>query len=275
MKFNSFELKNSANEKLGISCKNTRKNNKIVRKTHNNKNNRVTVYRFFSSKKAIIASAMSVIAVALFAVSAAYASGSFDTSTNIFAVDHELSVSENTNQSLTIDDSYENIKNPVTILSGGSNAVATDDLVCDYDFVMQNEGSTEIPDASGHTYAGELKGLNSEQVHKITNPSIFGKTKKACKVYGGVNGTYLEIPKAAFSSMVTTNQMTVSAWVNLDENLDYARIFDFGTGTDNYFYVLDSGRNQGFEGLASAVKLSGIGSTEKGVGKGESLLTGA
>lgn len=45
----------------------------------------------------------------------------------------------------------------------------------------------------------------------------------------------------------------------------YQRIFDFGTGTNNYLYVLNCGNNPGFENYATAINLSTGSKTEEGV----------
>lgn len=50
----------------------------------------------------------------------------------------------------------------------------------------------------------------------------------------GTSNSYVEFPKGFMEGL---NDFTISTWVKLDENPTWARIFDFGSGTNNYMFL--------------------------------------
>jgi hypothetical protein len=54
---------------------------------------------------------------------------------------------------------------------------------------------------------------------------------------------YVALPTGTFSS---TDAITVAAWVNVDTAVNWARIFDFGTGTSKYMYLTPQNSYTGF-----------------------------
>lgn len=56
-------------------------------------------------------------------------------------------------------------------------------------------------------------------------------------------------------------------WVNLSTDTGYQRIWDIGTDTNKYMYLLSDGGNDGFKGYSAAITNSGW-QNEKGVSKG-------
>lgn len=145
-------------------------------------------------------------------------------------------------------------------------ADAEDGLILYYDFVLQNSFATEIPDASGNQNVGALKSNGSgnvEGTYSINPVNIYGKTVKALKLTGGESGPYLQLPNGI---LYGNDAVTISMWVNLSTDNGYQRIWDFGTGTDKYMYLLSDGYNDGFKGYVAAITTNSW-NNEKGVQK--------
>lgn len=141
-----------------------------------------------------------------------------------------------------------------------------DDLILYYDFVLQNSYATEIPDASNHQNVGKLERVEGavEGSYKISDVNLYGKTVKALELPGGDDGSYLRLPNNILKGK---EAVTISMWVNLSTNTLYQRIWDIGTGTTKYMYLLSDGNNTGFNGYSAAITNSGW-QNEKGVSKG-------
>ena len=141
-----------------------------------------------------------------------------------------------------------------------------DGLILYYDFDLQNSFATEINDVSGNLNSGHLKRVSGsvEGSYSIDNVNIYGKKVKALSLPGGADGSYLQLPKGILSDK---DAVTISMWVKLTTDTGYQRIWDFGTGTDKYMYLLSDGGNEGFEGYASAITVNGW-NNEKGISKG-------
>nr|WP_233566685.1 DUF5695 domain-containing protein [Cohnella endophytica] len=75
----------------------------------------------------------------------------------------------------------------------------------------------------------------------------------------GLNGTnaYASLPSGIVSNV---NDFTISTWVKLTALSDWARIFDFGTGTSNYMFLAP---RAGGSGLRFAITTSGNGSEQQ------------
>jgi autotransporter-associated beta strand protein len=76
-----------------------------------------------------------------------------------------------------------------------------------------------------------------------------GVQGKAVQLNGG-NG-YVSLPSGLLSSL---NDFTISSWVRIDGSAQWARLFDFGTGTSNYMFLSPlSGSNT----IRYAIKVNG------------------
>ena len=141
-----------------------------------------------------------------------------------------------------------------------------DGLILYYDFDLQNSFATEINDVSGNLNSGHLRRVSGsvEGSYSIDNVNIYGKKVKALSLPGGADGSYLQLPDGILNGK---NAVTISMWVKLTTDTGYQRIWDFGTGTDKYMYLLSDGGNEGFEGYASAITVNGW-NNEKGISKG-------
>ncbi len=156
---------------------------------------------------------------------------------------------------------------PQGISSVQAAGEAEDGLILYYDFDLQNSFATEISDASGNGNAGQLKRIGGapEGNYSIDNVSIYGKQVKALNLPGGEDGTYLQLPNGVLKD---SDAVTISMWVKLTTDTGYQRIWDFGSNTTSYMYLLSDGGNEGFKGYASAITTAGW-DKEKGVAKGE------
>lgn len=124
-------------------------------------------------------------------------------------------------------------------------------------YTFDEAEASKIKDQSGKGNDATLVGSTS-----ITD----GKNGKAVQLAGG----YVQLPNNLLNGVT---DMTVSTWVYMDTSQDYARLFDFGSGTTRYLFVTATGRNEGAEGLTAAITTNGWGS-EQHVTKGTDLSTG-
>ena len=152
-----------------------------------------------------------------------------------------------------------------------------DGLKLYYDFVLQNSFATEINDASGNMNSGQIARVNGkpEGNYEIHDVNLYGKEVKALKLPGGTDGTYLKLPDNVLNQ---SEDATISMWVRLTTDTAYQRIWDIGTGTSKYMYLLSDGANEGFKGYASAITTSGWSkeagvSKEAGIAKNRWVLT--
>jgi autotransporter-associated beta strand protein len=94
---------------------------------------------------------------------------------------------------------------------------------------------------------------------------VAGALKQGIKLDGTTNG-YASLPSGAVSSLA---DFTISGWVKMDVAANWARMFDFGTGTNVYMFL---GRtNTGF--LRYAITTGG-GSKEQGIISNTPISTG-
>lgn len=120
--------------------------------------------------------------------------------------------------------------------------------------------STIINDSSGKGNAAVMRNYDAGGF-KIVDANIYGKEVKALSLPGGKDGGYLEFPAGILSGL---DSATVSMWVNLSTDTGYQRIWDFGSDTTSYIYLLSDGGNDGFKGYASGITTGGW-SKEQGV----------
>lgn len=139
-------------------------------------------------------------------------------------------------------------------------------LILYYDFdIGENDRATQVPDKSENGHVGNIKRVTGspEGNYKIIDTNIYGKPVKALSLPGGEDGTYLQMPDGILKDC---DAVTISMWVKLSTDTGYQRIWDFGTGTNEYMYLLSDGGNEGFMGYAAAISRTGWQS-EKGVSK--------
>lgn len=90
-------------------------------------------------------------------------------------------------------------------------------------YLFDETEGTAAADASGSGRDGTLKG---------TAGWTEGRSGQAVKV--GAEEGYVQLPENVMSH---TEAMTISAWVKANSLNDYARLFDFGTGTGSYMFL--------------------------------------
>lgn len=151
-----------------------------------------------------------------------------------------------------------------------TNVQAEDGLIVHYDFKSLASG-TIVNDISGNGLAAEVmprgSGVQTEQV------MIYGKEETAIVLQGGQPGdghNYVEMPQGVLNDL---EDLTISCWVYVTSMSGYNRIWDLGSGTTSYLYLLADGYNAGHTGYTAALTKSGWGA-EKGPEKGSNLATG-
>lgn len=144
-------------------------------------------------------------------------------------------------------------------------------LVLHYDFDSLKSG-TIVNDISGNGMAGVVRPTGSEV--KTESVSIFGKEYTAFVMNGGQpdeTHTYVEMPQGILNGL---EDVTISCWVYMNSARgSYQRIWDIGSNTTSYMYLIADGANSGHTGYTSALTNSGW-SNEKGPEKQTALGTG-
>ena len=141
-------------------------------------------------------------------------------------------------------------------------------LVLQYDFESLKTG-TIVNDTSGNGHAGVVRptgsGVETQQV------SILGQDYTAFVMNGGdpdETHPYVEMPSGIMNGLEDT---TISCWVNMkDDSTGYQRIWDLGSDTTSYMYLIANGYNTGHQGYTAALTNSGW-SKEKEPEKGTAL----
>ncbi len=138
-------------------------------------------------------------------------------------------------------------------------------LLVHYDFVSQNDQAAQIPDASGNNNIAEIEAVSGSARGKYTivDANIYGRAVKALDLKGGEDGAFLILPEGILSEC---DAVTVSTWVKLSTDNGYQRIWDFGSGTSQNFYLCSDNWNAGFEGYSAIINK---GEGEVGIGKGK------
>ncbi len=107
---------------------------------------------------------------------------------------------------------------------------------------------------------GTGPGAETRTIARITNsgatgPRVPGKIGNAVQLSG--NGEYIDLPNGIVSGL---HDFTISAWVNPSANTPWSRLFDFGTGTNDYmFLTLSAGGGP----LRFAITTSGNGAEQQ------------
>ncbi|HUO08303.1 MAG TPA: LamG-like jellyroll fold domain-containing protein [Phycisphaerae bacterium] len=139
--------------------------------------------------------------------------------------------------------------------SNGDSATPTD-LKLRYRF--DETSGTTANDSSGHFLNGTL--TNSPTL------AASGKFNTAISLNG--SNQYIQLPAGIVSSLTA---ITISAWVNLNSVSNWARLFDFGTGTSDYMFLAP---RSGSGSVRFAITISG-NTAEQQINGTAALPTGA
>jgi len=102
--------------------------------------------------------------------------------------------------------------------------------------------STTAADATGNNWTGTLVGGPTRVTGRLNNAvSLSGSTQ------------YVTLPAGVVNSLTTC---TITAWVNLNATSNWQRIFDFGTGTNNYMFL--SPRNGANSKVRFAIRTAAV-----------------
>ena len=80
--------------------------------------------------------------------------------------------------------------------------------------------------------AAETRTIAQITSSGATGPRVPGKIGNALQLSG--NGEYVSLPTGIVAGL---NDFTISAWVNPSANTAWSRVFDFGTGTNDYMFL--------------------------------------
>ena len=126
-------------------------------------------------------------------------------------------------------------------------------------------GNTSGFAAGQQIQIGAGPAAETRTIARITNsgatgPRVPGKIGNAVQLSG--NGEYVDLPDGIVSGL---HDFTISAWVNPSANSAWSRVFDFGTGTNDYmFLTLSAGGGP----LRFAITTSGNGAEQQINGPG-------
>ena len=137
--------------------------------------------------------------------------------------------------------------------SGMTGAAPQPARVLDTDVPVSGDGSITLPvDNPGPP--GDIADCTA------TGPRVAGKLGNALSLCG--NGEYVSLPNGIVSGI---HDFTISAWVNPSQNTAWSRVFDFGTGTNDYMFLT---LNAGGGPLRFAITTSGGGGEQQINGTG-------
>ena len=108
--------------------------------------------------------------------------------------------------------------------SGMTGAAAQPSRIYDADVPVSSDGSITLP--------VNITGPPGAAGCDATGPRAPGKIGNALKLCG--NGEYVSLPSGIVSGL---NDFTVSAWVNPSQDTAWSRVFDFGTGINDYMFL--------------------------------------
>jgi len=90
----------------------------------------------------------------------------------------------------------------------------------------------ETAGTTAHDFTGNKNGT-------LTNGPAWGAGKYSNAVYLDGSNDYVSLPAGIVSSL--SGNYSISVWVYLNNNNQWSRIFDFGTGTTNYMFLTPRG----------------------------------
>ena len=137
--------------------------------------------------------------------------------------------------------------------SGMTGAAPQPARILDTDVPVGSDGSITLPvDNPGPP--GDVADCTA------TGPRVAGKLGNALSLCG--NGEYVSLPNGLVSGL---HDFTISAWVNPSANTAWSRVFDFGTGTNDYMFLT---LNAGGGPLRFAITTTGGGGEQQINGTG-------
>ena len=80
--------------------------------------------------------------------------------------------------------------------------------------------------------AAETRTITQVTNNSATGPRVPGEIGNALKLSG--SGEYVNLPRGIVSGL---HDFTISAWVNPSANSPWSRVFDFGSGTNDYMFL--------------------------------------
>jgi hypothetical protein len=80
--------------------------------------------------------------------------------------------------------------------------------------------------------AAETRTITQITDNSASGPRVPGEIGNALKLSG--NGEYVNLPSGIVSGL---HDFTISTWVNPSANSPWSRVFDFGTGTNNFMFL--------------------------------------
>ncbi len=141
--------------------------------------------------------------------------------------------------------------------SGMTGAAAQPTRTFDSDVRVGATGSITLPVTSGDQ--GDGAGGNVASC-TATGPRVAGKIGNALSLCG--NNEYVNLPSGITQGL---SDFTISAWVNPSQDTAWSRVFDFGTGTNDYMFLT---LNAGGGPLRFAITTSGGGGEQQINGPG-------
>lgn len=160
--------------------------------------------------------------------------------------------------------------NLAPMTQASSEKAVDNNLILHYDFKSLQSG-TIANDVSNNGKAGVVRPTGSQvETEQVT---IYGQDYTAFVMQGGspsATNTYIEMPSGILNGL---EDVTISCWTYAEELTSYQRIWDIGSGTTSYMYLLANGYNEGHTGYTSALTNTGW-SGEKGPEKGENIDIG-
>ncbi|HEX3923867.1 MAG TPA: LamG-like jellyroll fold domain-containing protein [Streptosporangiaceae bacterium] len=142
--------------------------------------------------------------------------------------------------------------------SGMTGAAAQPTRTFDGDVPVSSGGSITLPVTDGTQ--GDGAGGNAASCD-ATGPRVPGKIGNAVSLCG--NNEYVSLPSGIAQGL---GDFTVSAWVNPSANTAWSRVFDFGTGTNDYMFLT---LNAGGGPIRFAITNTGAGGEQQINGTGE------
>ena len=109
----------------------------------------------------------------------------------------------------------------------------------------------------------ETRTISSIASTGPTGPRVPGEIGNAVKLSG--NGDFVQMPNSISTALTGLHDFTIAAWVNPSVNTQWQRIFDFGTGTNDYMFMTV---NAGGAGFRYAITTSGNGAEQQLTGGG-------
>jgi hypothetical protein len=131
----------------------------------------------------------------------------------------------------------------IRIQTGTGNPTPAGDVVAHYDF---NETSGSI--------AADLSG-NGQQAN--VNGGSWGTGRNGNALLFNGTAAYASLPGGLVSSV---NDFTIAAWVRVNTHNGWARLFDFGAGTDRYMFLTPKAEGTG---MRFAITVSGNGQEQQ------------